>query len=240
MAFVASFARLSSFVPRSSAARCASQGMASSAARLPRAQAYTGNRRATFSASAEGGAVPDVVFKTRVRDETVEGSNPFRWQDLSSSEIFSGKKVVLFSLPGAFTPTCSSNHLPRYEELYEEFKSLGVDSIVCLSVNDAFVMFKWGKDQGAKNVFLLPDGNGEFSRKMGMLVEKANLGFGYRSWRYSMLVNDGKIEKIFSEKGFADNFGEDPFEVSDADTMLAYLKGTSAPGVSSPVKTFEG
>lgn len=184
--------------------------------------------------------VPSVVFKTRVRDESVPGPNPYRWQDLTSEEIFGGKKVVLFSLPGAFTPTCSSNHLPRYEELYEEFKAQGVDTVICLSVNDAFVMFQWGKQQGAKNVFLLPDGNGEFSRKMGMLVDKSNLGFGMRSWRYSMLVNDGTIEKMFAEPDFGDNCPIDPFEVSDADTMLAYLKGTEAAGVSAPVKAFVG
>ena len=184
--------------------------------------------------------VPDVVFKTRVRDESVSGPNPYRWQDLTTQEIFGGKKVVIFSLPGAFTPTCSSNHLPRYEELYDEFKAQGVDTIICISVNDAFVMFKWGKEQGAQNVFLLPDGNGEFTRKMGMLVEKANLGFGMRSWRYSMLVNDGTIEKMFVEPDFGDNCPTDPFEVSDADTMLAYLKGESPAGVSSPVKAFEG
>lgn len=105
--------------------------------------------------------VPDVVFKTRVRDESIPGPNPFRWQDRTTKEIFAGKKVVLFALPGAFTPTCSSTHLPRYEELYDEFKAQGVDQIICLSVNDAFVMFQWGKQIGAKNVFLLPDGNGE-------------------------------------------------------------------------------
>jgi len=184
--------------------------------------------------------VPSVVFKTRVRDESVPGPNPYRWQDMTTEEIFSGKRVVLFALPGAFTPTCSSNHLPRYEELYDEFKSLGVDSIVCLSVNDAFVMFQWGKQQGAKNVFLLPDGNGEFSRKMGMLVDKSNLGFGMRSWRYSMLVNDGKIEKMFIEREYGDNCPIDPFEVSDADTMLAYLKGSTSQGVSAPRKEFVG
>ncbi|MEB3230375.1 MAG: peroxiredoxin [Leptolyngbyaceae bacterium] len=184
--------------------------------------------------------VPDVVFKTRVRDESVDGPNPFRWQDMTTQDIFGGKKVVVFSLPGAFTPTCSSNHLPRYEELYDEFKAQGVDTIICVSVNDAFVMFKWGKEIGAKNVFLLPDGNGEFTRKMGMLVEKANLGFGMRSWRYSMLVNDCAIEKMFVEPDFSDNCPTDPFEVSDADTMLAYLKGAEAPGVSEPVKAFEG
>jgi thioredoxin-dependent peroxiredoxin len=185
-------------------------------------------------------SVPNVTFKTRVRDESVPGPNPYRWQDLSSDEIFQGKKVVLFSLPGAFTPTCSSNHLPRYEELYEEFQALGVDQIVCISVNDAFVMFQWGKQVGAKNVFLLPDGNGEFTRKMGMLVDKSNLGFGMRSWRYSMLVNDGQIEKIFTEPDFGDNCPIDPFEVSDADTMLAYLKGADSAGVSEPRLAFVG
>lgn len=168
--------------------------------------------------------VPDVTFKTRVRNAALDGDNPFEWKDLTTSEIFDGKKVVVFSLPGAFTPTCSTSHLPRYEELYEEFKAQGVDAIICLSVNDAFVMYQWGLAQGAKNVFLLPDGNGEFSRKMGMLVDKSNLGFGYRSWRYSMLVENGEIKKLFAEEGFNDNHGSDPFEVSDADTMLNYLK----------------
>lgn len=184
--------------------------------------------------------VPDVVFKTRVRDESVPGPNPYRWEDKTTQDIFGGKKVIVFSLPGAFTPTCSSNHLPRYEELYDEFKALGVDEIVCVSVNDAFVMFKWGKEIGANKVFLLPDGNGEFTRKMGMLVDKSNLGFGMRSWRYSMLVNDGNIEKIFTEEGYGDNCPTDPFEVSDADTMLAYLKGSESPGVSEPRKEFVG
>ena len=184
--------------------------------------------------------VPNVVFKTRVRDESVEGSNPYRWEDKTTQDLFAGKKVVVFSLPGAFTPTCSSNHLPRYEELYAEFQAQGVDAVICISVNDAFVMFKWGKEVGAKNVFLLPDGAGEFTRKMGMLVDKSNIGFGLRSWRYSMLVNDSKIEKIFLEEGFSDNCPIDPFEVSDADTMLAYLKGSTATGVSAPRLAFVG
>lgn len=184
--------------------------------------------------------VPEVTFKTRVRDESVDGANPYRWEDKTSKDFFAGKKVVVFSLPGAFTPTCSSNHLPRYDELFEEFKAQGVDDIICVSVNDAFVMFKWGKELGNQNITLLPDGNGEFSEKMGMLVEKSNLGFGKRSWRYSMLVNDGKIEKLFSEAGFSNNCETDPFEVSDADTMLAYLKGEEAKGVSEPRKAFEG
>ena len=168
--------------------------------------------------------VPDVTFKTRVRDESIGGDNPFKWYDLTTDELFANKKVVVFSLPGAFTPTCSTSHLPRYEELYNEFKALGVDEVVCVSVNDAFVMYQWGLKQGRKNVFLLPDGNGEFTRKMGMLVDKSNLGFGMRSWRYSMYVENKEIKKVFMEPGFDDNCRTDPFEVSDADTMLEYLK----------------
>ena len=168
--------------------------------------------------------VPDVTFKTRVRDESLGGDNPFKWQDLTTDQLFAGKRVVVFALPGAFTPTCSSTHLPGYEEHFEELKSLGVDQVVCLSVNDAFVMYQWGKNLGAKNVFLLPDGSGEFSRKMGMLVDKSNLGFGMRSWRYSMVVNDKKIEKMFVEPSFSDNCQTDPFEVSDAKTMVEYLR----------------
>ena len=168
--------------------------------------------------------IPEVTFKTRIRDDAIEGPNPFDWKDLTSNDIFKGKRVVLFSLPGAFTPTCSTSHLPRYEELHDEFRAQGVDQIVCLSVNDAFVMYQWGLSQNAKNVFLLPDGAGEFTRKMGMLVDKSNLGFGMRSWRYSMLVEDGVIVKMFIEDGFEDNCPTDPFEVSDADTMLDYLK----------------
>ncbi len=168
--------------------------------------------------------VPNVTFKTRVRNDALGGPNPFEWKDVTTDDIFKGKNVVVFSLPGAFTPTCSTSHLPRYEELYEEFQGQGVDAVVCVSVNDAFVMYQWGKSQNAKNVFLLPDGNGEFTRKMGMLVEKSNLGFGPRSWRYSMYVEDGEIKKLFEEEGFEDNCPTDPFEVSDADTMLNYLK----------------
>ncbi|AFZ35599.1 Redoxin domain protein [Stanieria cyanosphaera PCC 7437] len=168
--------------------------------------------------------VPNVVFKTRVRDESIEGPNPYRWQDKTTEEIFGGKRVVLLALPGAFTPTCSSTHLPRYEELYEDIKAQGVDEVICLSVNDAFVMFQWAKSLGIKKVFMLPDGNGEFTRKMGMLVNKDNLGFGMRSWRYSMVVDDGKIEKMFIEGEFGDNCPLDPFDISDADNMLAYLK----------------
>jgi peroxiredoxin len=168
--------------------------------------------------------VPQVIFKTRVRDEAVGGENPFRWQDVSTDEIFKGKRVVVFSLPGAFTPTCSSTHLPGYEAHYDEIKALGVDEIYCMSVNDAFTMFQWGKNLGVSKVKLLPDGNADFTRGMDMLVKKNNLGFGDRSWRYSMVVKDGEVEKIFVEPGFSDNCETDPFEVSDAGTMLDYLK----------------
>lgn len=167
--------------------------------------------------------VPNVIFKTRVRDESIGGDNPFRWQDVSTNEIFGRKKVVLFSLPGAFTPTCSSTHLPGYEKKYDELKKLGVDEVYCLSVNDAFVMFQWAKHLGVEKVKMIPDGSGEFTRKMGMLVKKDNLGFGMRSWRYSMYVVDGEIQNMFSEPGFSDDCPDDPFEVSDADTMIEYL-----------------
>lgn len=171
----------------------------------------------------EGAKVPETTFKTRVRDESIGGENPFRWQDVSSDEVFKGKKVVVFGLPGAFTPTCSSTHAPGYEKHYDEFKSAGVDEVYCVSVNDAFVMKQWADKLGVTKVKMLPDGNAEFTKGMGMLVKKENLGFGDRSWRYSMLVNDGVIEKLFIEPGMSDNCPDDPFEVSGADTMLAYV-----------------
>lgn len=172
--------------------------------------------------------VPQVTFKTRVRDESVDGPNPFRWQDVTSADIFDNKKIIILALPGAFTPTCSSTHVPGYEDKYDEFVKQGIDDIYCLSVNDAFTMFQWGKHLGVEKVKMLPDGNGEFTEKMGMLVKKENLGFGARSWRYSMLVENGKIKKVFSEAGQEDNCPIDPFEVSDADTMLAYIKGSNS------------
>jgi glutaredoxin-like protein len=158
----------------------------------------------------EGQNVPSVTFKTRQNHQ---------WVDVTTDELFNGKTVIAFSLPGAFTPTCSSSHVPRYNELYDLFRQNGVDSIVCFSVNDAFVMEEWQKDQNAPNILFIPDGNGEFSDKMGMLVDKTEIGFGKRSWRYSMLVKNGVIEKMFIEP---DEPG-DPFKVSDADTMLEYL-----------------
>ena len=158
----------------------------------------------------EGKRVPNVTFKTR-RDH--------EWVDLSTDDVFAGKSVIVFSLPGAFTPTCSSSHVPRYNQLQPLFAACGIDDVICVSVNDAFVMDEWRLSQKADRVTFLPDGNGDFTEGMGLLVNKADLGFGKRSWRYSMLVRDGVIEKMFIEP---DQPG-DPFEVSDADTMLAYL-----------------
>ncbi|MFT5013310.1 MAG: glutaredoxin-like protein [Patiriisocius sp.] len=158
----------------------------------------------------EGQNVPTVTFQAR--DD--EG-----WVELKSDQLFKGKRVVVFALPGAFTPTCSATHLPRYEKLTPVFKTNGVDDVLCIAVNDGFIMQAWAKDQGITNVCLLPDGNGDFTREMGMLVKKQDLGFGDRSWRYSMLVDDGVIEKMFIEP----EQPGDPFEVSDADTMLRYI-----------------
>ncbi|MEM9620491.1 MAG: peroxiredoxin [Pseudomonadota bacterium] len=183
---------------------------------------------------------PNATLQTRVRDEAVGGDNPFRWEEVQTQDLFKDRKVVVFALPGAFTPTCSSTHLPRYEELYDEFVAAGVDDIYCLSVNDAFVMYQWGKQLGAKRVKMLPDGNGEFTRKMGMLVDKQNLGFGLRSWRYAMVIVDGQIKQTFVEAGLTDNCPTDPFECSDADTVLAWLQGREAPGEKPERMAFVG
>ena len=168
--------------------------------------------------SLEGKKIPQVTFHTR---------NNHEWIDITTDEIFKGKTVVVFSLPGAFTPTCSSTHVPRYNQLTPTLKQHGVDEVVCISVNDAFVMNEWRSEQKADNVTFIPDGNGDFSRGMGMLVPKNDIGFGDRSWRYSMLVKDGVIEKMFIEP----DLPGDPFEVSDADTMLAHI----APDAVAPL-----
>jgi glutaredoxin-like protein len=175
----------------------------------------------------EGSLVPQVAFRIRRDGE---------WTTVTTDDLFAGKNVVVFSLPGAFTPTCSSTHLPRYNELAPAFRAQGIDTIVCVSVNDPFVMDEWAKDQEADNLFLLADGNAEFTRKMGMLVDKSELNFGKRSWRYSMLVRDRRIEKQFVEPQKAG----DPFEVSDADTMLAYINPRARKPDRAAVLTREG
>ena len=175
----------------------------------------------------EGQRVPNVTFRVRQNNE---------WKSITTDELFAGKTVVVFSLPGAFTPTCSSTHLPRYNELATAFFANGVDSIVCVSVNDPFVMNEWAKDQEAENIVLIPDGNGEFTDGMGQLVDKSDLGFGKRSWRYSMLVEDGVVQKMFIEP---DKPG-DPFEVSDADTMLRHINPKAATPDQIAIFTREG
>lgn len=179
--------------------------------------------------------LPNVVFKTRTRIESND-ENPFDWKDMTTDDYFKGKKCILFALPGAFTPTCSSTHLPGYEKNYEIFKAMGIDEVYCLSVNDAFVMRKWGLDQGLeedltpgslgfKNVKLIPDGACLFTRGMGMSCTwDSERGFGERSWRYSCYVVDGVVKKMFVEQPMIQNSEADPFQVSDANTMLEYLK----------------
>ena len=169
--------------------------------------------------------VPSIVFKTRVRDESIEGPNPYRWEDVTSFDYFGGKRVVLFSLPGAFTPTCSTYQLPGFENNYDEFKALGIDEIYCISVNDAFVMNAWAKSQGIENVKVIPDGSGMFTFGMDMLVEKDNLGFGMRSWRYAAIIDNGRVEKLFVEEGKEDNCPVDPYGETSPENILKYLKG---------------
>jgi len=175
--------------------------------------------------------VPYTNFKTRTGDDTAIGGCGFiggEWKEIDTPMIFDGKKIVVFALPGAFTPTCSSQQLPGYEELYDEFKANGIDEVYCLSVNDAFVMNAWFKNQDIKKVKPIGDGEGVFTHGLGMLVDKPAQGFGQRSWRYSMLVDNGKIIKQFVEEGQNNSSSDaDPFEVSDAQTMLDFIKSNA-------------
>ena len=181
----------------------------------------------TFLANKEGQSVPQVTFHTLKDNDFV---------DVTTDELFKGKTVIVFALPGAFTPTCSSAHVPRYNQLIPTFKANGVDDVICMSVNDAFIMNEWKADQHAHEITFIPDGNGEFAEGMGMLVDKSAIGFGKRSWRYSMLVKDGVIVKHFIE---ADVEG-DPFDVSDADTMLEYLTPSANAPASVTVMSRNG
>jgi glutaredoxin-like protein len=177
---------------------------------------FQGDAMLPNAESLEGKPVPQVTFKTRPDNQ---------WRDMTTDQLFKGRTVVVFALPGAFTPTCSSAHLPRYNELAPVMRDNGVDEVVCIAVNDAFVMNSWQAGQEAGNITMIPDGNADFTKGMGLLVDKRDLGFGQRSWRYSMLVRDGIIEKVFLEP---DKEG-DPFEVSDADTMLHYINPEAVP-----------
>ena len=163
-------------------------------------------------ATLEDITLPDVTFKCRVAGE---------WVNKTTSDFFKGKRIVLFALPGAFTPTCSSKQLPKYEEMYKMFIEKGVTDVYCLSVNDGFVMNAWADSLDIQNVKMIPDGSGEFTRHMGMLVKKDDKGFGYRSWRYAMIINDGVVERVYEEAGKGDNTSTDPFEVSKAENVLS-------------------
>ena len=175
----------------------------------------------------EGCKIPNVKLQTRVKNTNVKKSksnkNSYKWKTISTNNLFKNKKSVVFSLPGAYTPTCSNSHLPDYEKKYNELKKKGVNDVYCVSVNDPFVMHNWKNKHNIKNVKMIPDGNGAFTKKMGALVKKNNLGFGDRSWRYSMFIDNGKIKKIFSESNMSNNHKSDPFKVSDVDTMINYL-----------------
>lgn len=171
-----------------------------------------------------GLSLPNVTFRTRVRDESVGGDNPFRWQDVTTDDYFKGKRVVLFSLPGAFTPTCSTYQLPGYENGAADFAAEGIDEIYCMSVNDSYVMNKWAEAQNLKNVKVIPDGSGIFTRQMGMLVRKDPEGFGWRSWRYAAVINNGVVEAWFEEPGRKDNNDVDPYGQSSPETVLNWLR----------------
>ena len=171
--------------------------------------------------------LPDVVFQTRVRDESIGGDNPFRWELKRTEDYFAGKRVVLFSLPGAFTPTCSTYQVPGFEENYDLIRSLGIDEVYVISVNDAFVMRKWMIDQNVQKLKFIPDGNGAFTDGIGMLVDKSNLGFGKRSWRYAAVIDNMVIERWFIEPGMMDLCATDPYGVSSPETVIEYLRDVS-------------
>ena len=169
----------------------------------------------------EGFVIPKVTFRTRVYDDT---KMEYTWQDTTTDDYLKGKRVVLFSLPGAFTPTCSTYQLPGFEKMHEDFTQMGIDDIYCMSVNDSFVMNKWANSQNLQYVKVIPDGNGEFTEKMGMTCPFRNRGFGPRSWRYAMIVDDGIIEKMFVEPNRVDDSEDDPYGESSPENILEYLK----------------
>jgi peroxiredoxin len=169
--------------------------------------------------------IPNLIFKTRQKSQTTD---QYQWQDVSTDQIFANKRVVLFALPGAFTPTCSSTHLPGYEIHYDQIRNLGIDEVFCLSVNDSFTMNAWFEKLDIQKVKPIPDGSADFTRLMGYMVYKHNLGFGARSWRYSMVINNGEVETVFVEPGIQDNADQDPFVISDVHTMIEYLKSNNS------------
>jgi thioredoxin-dependent peroxiredoxin len=171
-----------------------------------------------------GSIVPSVRFKVRVRDDSIQGPNPFRWSEINTFQMFGGKKVIVFSLPGAFTPTCDTYQLPGFENNYDKFEELGIDDIYCISVNDSFVMNCWAKQQNLKNVTVIPDGNADFTHAMRMGVSKRNLGFGERSWRYAFIADDGIITAWWQEPGFGNEAEDDPYGETSPENILQYLQ----------------
>jgi len=172
-----------------------------------------------------GREIPDVTLKTRVRDASIGGDNPFRWQDRQTGELFGQGRIVVFSLPGAFTPTCTTEQCPAFERQYEALRDAGADEVFCIAVNDAFVMYQWGKHLGLDKIKLVPDGSGDFTRRMGMLIDKDHLGFGQRSWRYAMVIDDGVIKAWFEEPGINDTGDDDdPYVESTPDKVLEWLQ----------------
>ena len=169
------------------------------------------------------------TFKCRDGDyDSMTGAYTFKdgvWQDVTTDDLFKNKTILLFSLPGAFTPTCSSQQLPTYDKMWPDFKMKGVDDVYCISVNDAFVMNAWERQLGIRNVKMIPDGCGTFTRSMGMLVDKPKQGFGMRSWRYAALIENGVVEQWFEEPGINNlSNDEDPYGVTSPENVLAKLE----------------
>ena len=181
----------------------------------------------------KGLKIPKVTFRVREGDVVLEQGCSFeegKWVDQSTDDYFKGKRVVLFSLPGAFTPTCTSTQLPGFEENYDKIKGMGIDEIYCCSVNDTFVMNAWAEVLKIKNVKVIPDGSGNFTRFMGMLIGKNHVGFGNRSWRYMAVINDGVVEAWWQEPGINnDGSDADPYIETTPEKMMAYLKTSFEP-----------
>jgi len=173
--------------------------------------------------------LPDVMFHLRERDESIGGDNPFKWVRKTTSDLIGGKRVVIFGLPGAFTPTCTNEQLPGFESMYQDFIDAGIDEVYCTSVNDAFAMYQWAQQLGIKNVKMLPDGNGDFAEVLGMMVSKRNLGFGYRTWRYSMVVDNMEIVQFCPEEGIMYDCPIDPYIMSSPENTMDILLNPTDP-----------
>ena len=175
-----------------------------------------------------GKKIPEnIIFHVRHRDESIGGENPYKWKEITTADYFNNKRILLFSLPGAFTPTCSTYQLPGFEKHYDAIKEHGIDEIYCISVNDSFVMNKWAQDQHIRNVKVIADGSALFTNYMNMLVLKDNLSFGKRSWRYAAIINNGVVEKLWEEPGKMDNCLDDPYGETSPEKILQDIKNNS-------------